>query len=323
MAEKDVNSGAMGNRRSWAAAILQVSVAVQAVGLWRWLASLGETPLLEWLHSPRDVGGWQVAEGTALTAQAAIGWFALAAGALCLWRPHWVPAAFLAVLQLAIAWAMTATDSGYPVQSAWFSPAWLRSFPLLTHAARVAAPAGLAWLAWRQPDPAPQFTTASDESSDASANRRFSWGLRVASSSPALRRCELFLRWAVAVTFAAHGIESLQANPVFVDLLLDFSSRWLASDLPEPIAIGLLKAIGVMDLVVAALCVLTRWRAVLGWMAVWGLVTAVSRVAANGPFWWHDAAVRAPHFALPLAIAWLADRVELTAADQTPRTSRA
>ncbi|MAT70283.1 MAG: hypothetical protein CMJ58_12260 [Planctomycetaceae bacterium] len=282
---------------------LRLAVAAAAVGVWRWLCQLGESPLLEWLHSPRDVGGWGMGEGVAIAAQSAVGWICLGCGGWCLLQPHWLPAAWLAAVQVVLAWAMTETDSGFPVSAQWLGPATRRAFPLLTNSLRIAAPAVLAWWAWRR------GRQATDH------------GLPVRS-----RGFEAVLRWALAVTFAAHGVEALQHNPVFVDLLLDFARRWLRFDMPEQSARWLLTAIGVMDVAVAVLCVTTRWRGVLLWMAAWGLVTALSRVAANGWFWWHDVAVRAPHFAVPLAIAWLADAVELSdeiLADPTPGAPRA
>ncbi|MCA9235274.1 MAG: hypothetical protein KDA44_07370 [Planctomycetales bacterium] len=302
----DPDAGAL-HRFRWAWYALLAATVVQAVGVWRWFVVLGETPLLEWLHSPPDVGGWGIAEGTAQAIQLAVGWSALAAAAWCLWRPSWAPAVLLAAVQMAIAWAMTATDEGFPVAASWLPAAARRAFPWLTHAARMAAPLAVAWLAWGGAG------TAGAPCQDAAMIRNAPWGLRCAPAPRFQAGIEQLLRWALAITFAAHGVEALQTNPVFVDLLLDSHRRWLDIDLPEARATELLTAIGVMDLLVAALCVSTRWRWVLWWMAAWGLITAWSRVAANGWFWWHDAVVRAPHVGVPAAIAWLAPRADTLA----------
>ena len=58
----------------------------------------------------------------------------------------------------------------------------------------------------------------------------------------------------------------------------------------------------------AVLILRFRWPALAGWMAFWGLVTALARVVHSGFDNWSEAALRAPHVGLPLVLAltWLA-----------------
>ena len=64
-----------------------------------------------------------------------------------------------------------------------------------------------------------------------------------------------------------------------------------------------LTVIGVMDITTAVVCLCWRWRGVMGWMAFWGGVTALSRVTANGwALGWHETLTRSSHCGVPLAL---------------------
>jgi hypothetical protein len=110
------------------------------------------------------------------------------------------------------------------------------------------------------------------------------------------------LRLAAALTFVTHGYEALVHNPHFLDLLL-LSARRVGARLTEAQASAALDLIGWTDLVVAALVLLTRWRAVALYMAVWGAITAASRVTALGPGAWTEVGLRAANALVPLALA--------------------
>ena len=66
--------------RLWNAMIwvLRISVASACLGTWDWLVRWQETPLLHWMIDPRDVGGLDWQESTALAIQQVVGWAALA-----------------------------------------------------------------------------------------------------------------------------------------------------------------------------------------------------------------------------------------------------
>ena len=105
-----------------------------------------------------------------------------------------------------------------------------------------------------------------------------------------------------AATFVAHGIEALEHYGRFVDLIIGSAKRWLDWSISQDLAEKLLTAIGVQDLILAALLLSRRWRWVAGWMAVWGLCTALSRVTAMGPGSWHQTLIRSANGGVPLAL---------------------
>ena len=115
------------------------------------------------------------------------------------------------------------------------------------------------------------------------------------------------LRIAIAATFLGHGLEALYGKPEFVDLLLAAGRKLGGVAIPEAGAREALRAIGTLDLLVAAaLLVPLRLRAVAAWAAFWGLLTAAARIVhlgwANTP----EALVRVVHAGVPLALflAW-------------------
>lgn len=119
------------------------------------------------------------------------------------------------------------------------------------------------------------------------------------------RTAEWVLRIAVAVTFGAHGLEALQGHPAFVDLILASTNRLLDMRLIESHARMALQPIGWIDLALALGILVGRWPWIAGYMALWGAVTALSRITAGGLDRWPEALVRAPHLFTPLALAWL------------------
>jgi hypothetical protein len=117
------------------------------------------------------------------------------------------------------------------------------------------------------------------------------------------------LRFAVAATFAAHGLYAVGFLPA--------PGEWTTMIMTilrtgEPTAVGILRAAGWMDFVVALL-ILTpradRWAAV--YAAAWGLLTALARplafvtpdAAAEGlRYWLPEMLVRLPNAAVPAAL---------------------
>ena len=146
-----------------------------------------------------------------------------------------------------------------------------------SHAVRVAAPLGLALLPL-----------------DAGEELRHS------------ARKSTFALWilllGVAATFIAHGIEALQHYGRFVDLIIGSAKQWLGLGVTQQTAEQLLTVIGVQDILFAPLLLSRRWRWVAGWMAFWGLSTALSRVTAMGDGSWHQSLIRIANGGVPLAL---------------------
>ena len=256
---------------------LRLTVVLQCLGNWRWLTQIEETPLLHWLLSPTDVGGLACQESTALAVQQVVGWLVLVTAGWVLWRPHVVALALLVLLQTAITVAMWQLADGYSLQASWAPPQLLALFPFATQLARIAAPLGLLLL-------------HNQNERSLQQNRRISGTMQA-------------LRWSVAIVFVAHGIEAWQLNPKFVDLMINSDQRLLGIGISEATAEQTLAVVGVVDLLIAIICLSVRWPPALWWMALWGGLTAMSRLAANG--WemsWHEVLTRTPHFGVPLAV---------------------
>ncbi|MEO0478575.1 MAG: hypothetical protein AAF196_03755 [Planctomycetota bacterium] len=133
------------------------------------------------------------------------------------------------------------------------------------------------------------------------------------SASPERRRLgQRLALLAIAATFIAHGVEAYLGRPSFVDLVHALHRRigtkgWSDSDVES-----LLIAIAVIDWFAAATLLLGSVSRIagpvrnygLGWMAVWGFVTALSRIVQTGETGIPEALIRAPHATLPLALVF-------------------
>jgi len=183
----------------------------------------------------------------------------------------------LVLLQTFLATAMWRIDDGFALEVVWLPPQLTALFPYATQSSRIVAPLALMLL-----DP---------------------WRAKRPLSRQRVDNCMYLMRWAIALTFFAHGIEAWHHHYVFTDLLIVSAQRLLGIELTQASAEQLLSLIGAADMVVAVVCVATRWRAVLWWMAFWGAVTAISRIVGGG---WgtsmHAMLTRAPHVGLPLAV---------------------
>ena len=108
---------------------------------------------------------------------------------------------------------------------------------------------------------------------------------------------------AAAATFAGHGFNAIMGSPGHVELIQGTAANLLQLEVTVGTAKQWLRGIGVMDIVLATLLVTTKWRWVAAWMAVWGLVTAFSRLTAFGVGeGWDLALVRLPNGGVPLAL---------------------
>jgi len=124
-------------------------------------------------------------------------------------------------------------------------------------------------------------------------------------------KLEWLLRIAIASTFIGHGLAAYWLKPGFVDLIVGtmdtfFGDDWRLAGQRESFALVTLPWIGRLDFLLAALILIPfkRLRTVALWMAIWGFVTAVSRVTAFGWERWPDFLIRMANGGLPLLL-WL------------------
>jgi len=109
------------------------------------------------------------------------------------------------------------------------------------------------------------------------------------------------LRLAACATFAGHGVQAIQENPIFIDYMLA-ATMVLGVDVSETAAKEALFVIGILDILAAALLLLRPLRVVLYYMIIWGLITAFARPVHSGWIGTSDCLVRLIHSAAPLAI---------------------
>lgn len=272
--------------------ILRAALVVSGSAYVARMLLVEESPLFSWFWSPRDVGGLGWGEGAALATTQGIAIALGVATVVVAWRPWPVVLGGIFLFQLAWATAMSQKQEGFPIDLVAWDETPLAPlaallpyvFPYLTEAARMATPLVL----WRM----------------VVARRD---GSRGGGYSPS---AEWLARVGIATTFAAHGIESLAHYPTFVDMLIVASKNLGLPVLSESSAASLLTLIGGIDLVLAALVLVARWRVVAGYMAAWGLITSAARVVTQPwDLGWIEAAVRTAHFALPfvLLVWWLKD----------------
>lgn len=110
------------------------------------------------------------------------------------------------------------------------------------------------------------------------------------------------LRIALALVFLTHGAEAFLLNPRFIDLLINSAANLGDWRVPESEVKSVLRWIGVMDMTLALTLVLRPFRALLGWMAVWGLITALARLTANGWGAYPEFLLRTTHFVVPFVL---------------------
>ena len=96
-------------------------------------------------------------------------------------------------------------------------------------------------------------------------------------------------------------------KPSFIDLIVGTLDTLLGQDLAasasrQAFAEASLPVIAVQDFILVALLLLPnrKIRTVAMWMAIWGFVTAMSRMTAYGWGNWHDLALRICNGGIPL-----------------------
>lgn len=118
----------------------------------------------------------------------------------------------------------------------------------------------------------------------------------------------VLLRLAAAATFVAHGYKAIQGYGPFVDLILLTDLRWLASGIEQSTAETGLAIIGWIDLLAAVIVLSPWWRVAAVYMAIWGAVTASSRITGLSLDAWPETLIRAANCGVPLALVWWSRR---------------
>ncbi|MBO26898.1 MAG: hypothetical protein CMI33_09985 [Opitutales bacterium] len=120
-------------------------------------------------------------------------------------------------------------------------------------------------------------------------------------------RVDWLLRLSVAGAFIGHGLCAWWIKPSFIDLIVGTLDTLLGQDLAasasrQVFAEASLPVIAVQDFILVALLLLPnrKIRTVAMWMAIWGFVTAMSRMTAYGWGNWHDLALRICNGGIPL-----------------------
>ena len=128
------------------------------------------------------------------------------------------------------------------------------------------------------------------------------------------------LRWGVAGTFVGHGLCALWMKPSFVDLIVGTMNSFFGDPvltagsleaLEEALSVAAsrqafaeaaLPIIAIQDFILVGLLLLPnrKMKKIALWMAVWGIVTAMSRMTALGWDHWHDLALRICNGGIPL-----------------------
>ena len=132
-------------------------------------------------------------------------------------------------------------------------------------------------------------------------------------------KIEWALRLGVAGTFIGHGLCALWMKPSFIDLIVGNLNLLLGDPvltaesseaLQEALSIAAsrqafaeaaLPVIAIQDFILVAFLLLPgkRIKTIALWMAVWGFVTAMSRVTVYGWDYWHDLALRICNGGIP------------------------
>lgn len=128
------------------------------------------------------------------------------------------------------------------------------------------------------------------------------------------------LRVAIATVFVVHGYEAWKLHPFFTDFVLTAAEGLFGMEMEESTATSILKTIAVVDFIVAIwLLVKPSWP-LLGWLAFWGLVTALARPVTLGFASYPEVLLRASHVIAPIALGFLLFgwNVKRQASDELP-----
>jgi len=111
------------------------------------------------------------------------------------------------------------------------------------------------------------------------------------------------LRYATATTFIMHGIEAISHHPRFVDYIIHAADQLIQHPITQSQANHLLYGIGGLDILLAIL-ILAKPKLLwpLAYMALWGFITAASRIVHSGSIGISDSFIRAANAGVPLCL---------------------
>lgn len=133
----------------------------------------------------------------------------------------------------------------------------------------------------------------------------FIWGLGALTSRISIKHAEWMLRLGIAGVFIVHGLEAWWQHPGFTDFLIGTAENIFGWDWTEETTFWILRAIAVVDITVALLLLFSTHVALIGWLAFWGLLTALARVTTHGTELFYEVMLRAGHYLGPIVILFL------------------
>lgn len=108
-----------------------------------------------------------------------------------------------------------------------------------------------------------------------------------------LKKTKWILRIGIAGEFIGHGIFALNLKQGWIPY---FTSIGIS----ESTALTLLPLIGIMDILVAIIVLISPFKIILAWASFWGFITALIRPISGEPIW--DFVERWANWAAPLAL---------------------
>lgn len=112
----------------------------------------------------------------------------------------------------------------------------------------------------------------------------------------AVHGIEWSLRWACALCFVGHGAWGLITKAGWLPFFAVFG-------IPEDLAYKLMPVVGALDIVMGISILIRPTRAVLAWMSLWAVFTALLRPLAGDS--WYEVIERAGNFGPPaLLLVW-------------------
>ncbi|MBW3469516.1 hypothetical protein [Arthrospiribacter ruber] len=108
-------------------------------------------------------------------------------------------------------------------------------------------------------------------------------------------------RVGVVLVFFIHGLESLQSHPYFAEYILN-SFEYVGIPVHEDQALLMMKIIGGIDILVAALVLFSPSVFIYAWASFWVLITFVIRFLSFGWLMHKEVLLRWPNLVLPLIL---------------------
>lgn len=113
------------------------------------------------------------------------------------------------------------------------------------------------------------------------------------------------LKLTLFLTFIGHGEKCLEGHPLFIDYILYFFNEFLSFNISESQALAICRLIGLVDVIAAAIGLVTRFKFVFYYLAFWGAATAIYRIIYLGTGGVDAFLVRSAHFLVPIYLIFL------------------